>query len=120
MPRSTGESSFSLRSSTGAIRRSSAAACAIVPRRSREKYSASALRKPLGLRELGLQARGVIARELPRVQALQRELARTAPRRFHLWLFAMLLRGSPFPPQPRRKSRPFCTARAFACSSCRW
>src|SRR6267154_2452067 len=44
--------------------------------------------------ELRLQIGRVIARELPRVQALQRELARTAPRRFHLWLFAMLDRKS--------------------------
>src|SRR5439155_17667690 len=67
--------------------------------------------------ELGLKAGRVVARELPRVQALQRELARTAPRRFHLWLFAMLLPRFAISTATSAQSRPFCAARAFACSS---
>src|SRR6267378_1545160 len=68
-------------------------------------------------RELGLQIGRVIARELPRVQALQRELARTPPRRFHLWLFAIFRPRFAISTATSAQSRPFCTARALACSS---
>src|SRR4029077_1135769 len=71
----------------------------------------------LRLGELDLQSRRALARELPGVQGLQRELARAAPRRFHLWLFATFLLRFAISTATSAQSFPFCAARFSACSS---